>query len=146
MTTADHADTDRPEAALTERIIGVFFEVYNELGAGFLEVVYRRAMALALHDAGLMVEAERAFDIRYRGVVIGHYRADLLVAGRVVVELKSAERLVAAHEAQLLNYLRVTGLPVGLLLNFGPKPEIRRKANTRAGQSASSPYKSAPSE
>ncbi len=137
MGTTDRADTaDWPESGVTERIIGVFFDVYNELGAGFLEVVYRRAMGIALRDVGLAVEAEQTFDIRYRGELIGHYRADLVVAGRVVVELKAAERLVAAHEAQLLNYLRVTGLPVGLLFNFGPKPEIRRKANTRTRRSA----------
>jgi GxxExxY protein len=123
---------------LTELIIGVFYEVYNELGFGFLESVYRNAMKIALEEKGLAVEAEEAIVVFFRGHNVGDFRADLIVNHCVLLELKTAERIVAAHEAQAINYLRGSSLEVALVLNFGPKPGVRRlvvetaRAKTRA--------------
>jgi GxxExxY protein len=119
--------------AITKRIIRAFFDVYNELGFGFLESVYREAMALVLEDDGLQVEKEFGLAARFRGRVIGGFKADLLVNGCVIVELKAVRVLDRSHEAQTLNYLRAGVLEVALLLNFGPLPQIRRLAysNTR---------------
>jgi GxxExxY protein len=113
-------------SAMTERIIGVFFDVYNELGSGFLESVYVEALALALIQAGLSVEREMSLAVCFRGTVVGRFRADLVIGGAVLVETKSCPELNSRHEAQLLNYLRATVLEVGLLLNFGPRPQFKR--------------------
>lgn len=113
---------------LTQRIIGVFFDVYNELGYGFLESIYREAMRIALHTAGLQAEKEFSLAAHFRGQVIGSFKADFLVNGYVIVELKAAKELGPSHEAQALNYLRAGVLEVALLLNFGPKPQIKRLA------------------
>jgi GxxExxY protein len=113
-------------SGLTSRIIGVFFDVYNELGAGFLESVYVEAIALALCQAGLRVERETLLEVSFRGRIIGRFRADLIVGGTVLVEAKACSKLHSLHEAQVLNYLRATVLEVGLLLNFGPRPQFKR--------------------
>jgi len=120
---------------LTEKIIGVFYEVYNELGHGFLESVYEEAMAVALPQAGLKVERQVPLRVTFRGVVVGDFRADLLVESAVLLELKASRDIDPAHEAQLLNYLRATEIEVGLLLNFGPKPQFKRLVfeNSRKG-------------
>jgi len=122
-------------AELTELIIGVFYEVYNELGTGFLEKVYQETMALVLRSKGLEVQCEVPLPVGFRGTKIGTYEADLVVAGLVLVELKAGRSLDSSHEAQLLNYLRSTEIEVGLLLNFGPRPQVRRFAfeNERKG-------------
>ncbi len=111
---------------ITERILKAFFAVYGELGAGFLESVYRNAMAMALRDEGLAVTAEANIEVVFRAQVIGSFRADLLVDDKVIIELKAARAMDSAFEAQLLNYLRATRCEVGLLLNFGPKPQFKR--------------------
>ena len=111
---------------LTRRIIGVFFEVYNELGSGFLESVYVGALAVALRDAGLRVEREMTLTVRFRDRIVGRFRADLVVGGAVIVQAKACPCLHAAHQVQVLNYLRATVLEVGLLLNFGPRPMVKR--------------------
>jgi GxxExxY protein len=111
---------------LTRQIIRVFFEVYGELGYGFLESVYRSAMTVALRDAGLAVEPEVELNAHFRGRSIGTFRADLLVEGAVLVELKAARAISPAHVAQLLNYLRCTVIEIGLILNFGPASKVRR--------------------
>ena len=111
---------------LTRRIIGIFFEVYNELGAGFLECVYVEALVLALEDAGLRVEREMRLSVHFRNRIVGQFRADLVVGGAVLVEAKACPGLQASHKAQILNYLRATVLEVGLLLNFGPRPTVKR--------------------
>jgi GxxExxY protein len=116
-------------------IIKGFYTVYHALGYGFLERVYRGAMAIELRKLGLDVIQEARINVYYDGEVVGEYFADLLVAGAVIVELKAVKRVFPEHEAQSLNYLKATPYEVGLLLNFGPKPEIKRKAfdNARKG-------------
>jgi GxxExxY protein len=113
---------------LTEKIIGVFYAVYNEVGYGFLESVYEGAMEIALSEAGLTVQRQVPIDVWFRGHQVGTFFADLLVEGLVILELKSARAIDPVFEAQLLNYLRATAIEVGLLLNFGPKPEVKRLA------------------
>lgn len=112
---------------LTQKIIRVFYQVYNELGYGFLERVYQNAMYLALKQEHLEVTPQRKVKVWFRGFEIGEYFPDLIVNDCIIIELKAAECLIEEHEAQLLNYLRGTEIEVGLLLNFGKKPEIRRK-------------------
>lgn len=113
--------------SLTERIIGAAFAVANVLGHGFLEIVYRNALFEELSLAGIAVRKEQAFPVHYRDRQVGLYVADLVVDGRVIVELKAIDGLAQAHAAQVLNHLKASDLPVGLLLNFGrPKLEIRR--------------------
>jgi GxxExxY protein len=113
---------------LTRKIIGVFFDVYNELGHGFLESVYQEAMDIALKAAGLQVEKELVMQAKFRGRVIGGFKPDLVVSGSVIVELKAVKALDSSHQAQTLNYLRAGVLEVALLLNFGPRPQVRRLA------------------
>lgn len=120
---------------ITNKIINTFYTVYNTLGYGFQEKVYRNAMILELREQGLGVTPEMPITVYYKGEIIGEYFADLLVEQAVIVELKAARQLGQEHEAQLLNYLKATPYEIGLLLNFGPKPEIKRKAfdNSRKG-------------
>jgi GxxExxY protein len=113
---------------LTQKIIGVYYDVYNELGTGFLESVYQKSLALALESAGLSVCSRIDIPVWFRGHQVGQFEADLLVEKCVLLELKAARILGSAHQPQLLNYLRATNIEVGLLLNFGPKPEFKRVA------------------
>ncbi len=115
---------------LTEKIIGVFYHVYNELGYGFLEKVYQNAMYLELKSRGFEVEAQKKIVVHYKGIEVGEYYADLVVDGLVILELKAVEVLAIEHENQLVNYLRGTDKEVGLLLNFGIKPQVSRKIFT----------------
>jgi GxxExxY protein len=112
---------------LTQKIIGVFYSVYNELGHGFLESVYEQAMILSLQEAGLKVDTQVAVPVWFHGKRIGDFRADIVVSQMVLLELKAIARLESSQEAQLLNYLRATDFEIGLLLNFGPKAEIKRR-------------------
>lgn len=114
--------------ALTKKIIGLFYDVYNELGNGFLEKVYENALAYELREAGYHVEQQYPIVVRYRGEVVGEYYADLVVDQKVILELKAVSKPIAQHEAQLLNYLKATPYEVGLLLNFGGKPTFKRRA------------------
>ena len=108
-------------------IIGCAFEVQNELGAGFLESVYENAMVVALRDAGIPVKAQAPIKVTFRNTAVGDFYADLLVPNKVIIELKAVERLTPQHKAQVINYLNATGIPVGLLINFGsPKVEFQR--------------------
>ncbi len=112
---------------ITKAILGCCFDVINTLGSGFVESVYRNALVIALSDSGLAVSAERGFEVIFRGRKIGIFVPDLIVEKQVVVELKSCEHLTGEHQAQLINYLAVTNLSVGLLANFGKrKLEYRR--------------------
>lgn len=115
-------------AVLTQKIIRMFYDVYNELGTGFLESVYQKSLALALESTGLTVCSRVDIPVWFRGHQVGHFEGDLLVERCVLLELKAASALDSSHQAQLLNYLRATGIEVGLLLNFGPKPEFKRLA------------------
>lgn len=112
---------------LTDRIICSFYNVYNTFGYGFLEKVYENALLLELRRAGVEAKAQWPIQVFYHGEVVGEYYADVLVAGKVIVEIKAGRSLVREHEAQLLNYLKATHIEVGLLLNFGPKAEFQRK-------------------
>ncbi len=112
---------------LTDQIIKIYFSVYNELGYGFLEKVYQNAMFLELKNRRFYVEAQKQIKVFYKSHNVGEYYADLIVNDSVILELKAAECLVKDFEYQLINYLRATEIEVGLLLNFGPKPEFRRK-------------------
>ncbi|MDI1243635.1 MAG: GxxExxY protein [bacterium] len=114
-------------AETTGKIIKAFFTVYNDLGYGFLEKVYENALVLELGALGLSVEQQMPISVYYRGVLVGDYFADLVIADCVIVELKSAEGISRAHEAQLVNYLKATSYEVGLLLNFGKTAEYKRK-------------------
>jgi GxxExxY protein len=114
------------ERELTHEIIGAFFTVYNELGYGFLESVYANALAIELETRALTIARETPLEILYLGQKVGFFRADLLVNNTVLVELKSSEKLCVADRRQTLNYLKATGLRVGLLFHFGPKPSFER--------------------
>lgn len=113
---------------LTEQIIGVFYEVYNELGQGFLEKIYEEAMARVLKARGFQVQQQASIPAWFRGETIGVYDADLVINSVVLVELKACKAIDPSHEAQLLHYLRSTEIEIGLLLNFGPRPQVRRLA------------------
>lgn len=114
------------EDELTDGILKVFYQVYNELGHGFLETVYARAMGVALEQAGFSVASEVMIPVSFRGILVGSYRADLIVNGKVLLEFKTADQISKAHEAQLMHYLRATPLEVGLVLSFGDTPKLRR--------------------
>ena len=111
---------------ITQKIIRVFYEVYNELGHGFLESVYEKSLQIALIATGLKALRQIEIPVSFRGQSVGEFSADLLIEDCVLVELKAVRALDSAHEAQLLNYLRATDIEVGLLLNFGLKPEFKR--------------------
>jgi GxxExxY protein len=115
---------------LTDKIIKAFYKVYNELGYGFLEKVYENAMLIELKKCGLQVKKQVPIIVLYDNQVVGDYFADILVEECVILELKATENLVEAHEIQLVNYLKATEMEIGLLLNFGKKPQFKRKINT----------------
>lgn len=113
---------------LTEKIIGVFYEVYNELGHGFLESVYHEAMLIALAESGLKAAHRIPTPVWFRRRMVGDFKADILVERAVLLELKATRALEPVHEAQLLNYLRATDIEVGLVMNFGVKAQFKRLA------------------
>jgi len=112
---------------LTEKIIRAYYNVYNELGYGFLEKVYENAFMIELKSLGLNCEKQKPISVSFKGYKVGEYFADIIVENKVIIELKAAEVLVEEHEAQLLNYLRATEIEVGLLFNFGKKPQFKRQ-------------------
>lgn len=123
-------DTDFKDSKyqeLTEKIIGIFYKVYNNLGYGFLEKVYENAMMLDFKKENIPAVSQYAIKVLYEDEIVGEYFSDILVDDKVIVEIKAARNLALENEAQLLNYLKATDKEVGLLLNFGPKPEIKRK-------------------
>ena len=112
---------------LTGQILGCAFDVQNELGSGFLESVYEKAMVIALSDLGIKTQQQAPIDVNFRGRSVGDFYADLLVDEKVIVELKAVSGLTPQHQSQVINYLKATGIQVGLLINFGqPKLEYRR--------------------
>ena len=118
--------TDLKHGLITDKILKVFYDVYNELGHGFLESVYHRSFVIALESVGLSVCSRVAIPVWFRGNEVGHFQADILVEQCVLLELKAVRTLDSSHRAQLMNYLRATEIEVGLLLNFGEKPEFKR--------------------
>ncbi|MGL4512348.1 MAG: GxxExxY protein [Lacipirellulaceae bacterium] len=113
---------------LTGKVIGAAYAVFNELGAGFLESVYEKSLAVELVRLGVAGQRQVPLQVRYRGEVVGEFVADLVVEGLIIVELKAVEKLAKAHEVQLVNYLKATGIDLGLLVNFGAEGvEVRRK-------------------
>jgi GxxExxY protein len=120
-----------PQPATTRAILGAFYAVRSELGTGFLEVVYANAVAVVLGTAGRRVEREVPYEMVFRGQPVGRYRADMIVDSLVIVEVKAAKIIDQTHSAQLHNYLRVSGLQVGLLLNFGRTPDFKRVVCTQ---------------
>lgn len=122
----------------TKEITNAFYDVYNTLGYGFLERVYQNALYKELIRRGLSCSAQHQIDVFYQGEKVGLYFADILVNDQIILELKAAETLNQRHELQLVNYLKATGIEVGLLLNFGVKPEIRRKFFTNERKQISS--------
>lgn len=115
---------------ITEKIIGEAYTVYNRLGSGFLEKVYENALSKRLRAIGFDVKQQHPVNVYFEGESMGQYFADILVNDKVIVELKACEALNKIFEVQLVNYLKGTGIEVGLLINFGPKLEIKRKVNS----------------
>lgn len=130
MTRIKQITTDYLFKEETDGIISAFYDVYNALGAGFLERVYQNALYIELLKRGYECEAQKKINVYYRGVCVGEYFADILVNNRVILELKATDDICLEHELQLINYLKATDIQVGLLLNFGPHPQIRRKLYT----------------
>jgi GxxExxY protein len=130
--TAKHTDKELldglPYKEITDRIIAAFFEVYRELGYGFSEHVYRRAIALVLRQAGIDTVEEQAITVVFRGSIIGTFYADVIVAGVILVEIKASNAIENYAQAQTLNYLKAAGGGIALLLNFGKEPTFKRFA------------------
>lgn len=126
MVTQENAPASVPKE-LVDIIITQFYRVYNDLGYGFLEKVYKNAMYFALTDSGLKCEVEKNITVYHDGRVVGDYFADLLVEGCIILELKTCENIDPAHEAQLINYLKAKEIEVGYLLNFGRKATFKKK-------------------
>lgn len=116
---------------ITQAILGAFYSVYSEVGFGFLESVYEKCLAIVLDHAGLKVERQVPYQITFRGRSAGTYRADLVVESKVIVEVKAGHSIIPQHLLQVRNYLKASELHVGLVLNFGEKPEFRRVVWTR---------------
>jgi len=115
---------------ITEQILKAYFKVYNKLGYGFLEKVYENAMMIELKRLDLLCEKQKSLNVSYDGLIIGEYYADIIVNECVIIELKAAENLCAEHECQLVNYLKALEIEVGILLNFGKRPEFKRRVLT----------------
>ncbi len=128
---ADYQDFKFVE--LTEKIIEIYYRVYNKLGYGFLEKIYENAMMIEFKKENISAVSQSAIKVLYEGEIVGEYFADILISDKIILEIKAAKNIAEEHEAQLLNYLKATNIEVGLLLNYGPKPNFKRKAfdNTR---------------
>lgn len=127
MTQNTQTDADFLCKEETDRIIGAFYKVYRVLGYGFLERVYQNALFLELLSLGFDCKAQYPINVYYEGHLVGEYIADILVNGNIILELKAVKELSPDHEAQLLNYLKATQMELGLLLNFGTRPQVKRK-------------------
>ena len=112
---------------LTDRILKTFYKVYNKLGYGFLEKVYENALMIEFRNEKIPAIPQSPIKVFYDGEIVGEYFADIQVDNKIIIEIKAAKRLAEENEAQMLNYLKATEIEVGLLLNFGPKPEFKRK-------------------
>jgi GxxExxY protein len=119
-----------PHQELTKSIIGIYYDVYNEMGHGFLEKVYQNAMIVELQSRGFEIESQKRINVYYKQTIVGEYIPDIIVNNSVIVELKCVEYINESHQAQLINYLKSTECEVGLLLNFGNDPQFLRKIYT----------------
>jgi len=115
---------------ITDSILKAYYDVYNQLGYGFLEKIYQNAMYFELKSLGYKVEAQKPIKVYFKNQLIGEYYADLLIEDKVIVELKACELLMNVHVAQIMNYLKATEIEVGLLLNFGEDAEFKRMIYT----------------
>ena len=120
MTNLKHHD-------ITEKIIGAAYEVHNTLGSGFLEKVYQNSLAIELKSLDFLVDMEKPIKVHYNGEVVGDYIADIIVDDKVILEIKAIKELSSIHEVQLVNYLKATGIEVGLLINFGTSVQVKRR-------------------
>ena len=112
---------------LSRKIIKAYYEVYNELGTGFLEAVYENAMLVVMkNELKLDVAAQHPVEVNFRDSIVGNFQSDLLVEDKIIVELKAVSKLLPEHKAQLINYLKATNIEIGLLMNFGNRPEFKR--------------------
>ena len=112
---------------LTDKIIKCFYHVYDELGGGFLESVYEKSLIIELEEMGIAAENQKNINVYYKNELVGEFRADIIVEGKILIEIKAVNTLLPIHEAQLLNYLKATGIKIGLLVNFGGRLEFRRR-------------------
>ncbi|HHE37248.1 MAG TPA: GxxExxY protein [Candidatus Cloacimonetes bacterium] len=112
---------------ITEKIIKCFYKVYDELGSGFLESIYVKALIIELKEIGFQVEYEKELKVKYKEKIIGIFRADIIVEDKIIIEVKAVTNLIPQHEAQLINYLKATGIRVGLVVNFGNELDFKRR-------------------
>ena len=112
---------------ITKKIIGAAYKVHNTLGSGFLEKVYQNSLAIELRPLGFLFDIEKPIKVYYRGEIVGDYIADIIVDDKVIIEIKAVKELSSIHEVQLVNYLKATGIEVGLLINFGKSVQIKRR-------------------
>ncbi len=132
MDRQDKQDTGLKHEEITKSVIGCAFEVINELGAGFLESVYEKALLMALRQRGLSAISQHQIKVMFRGECVGDFYADIFVEEKIIVELKAVKAIAPEHQAQVINYLNATGIEVGLLINFGnPKLEYKRFTRSR---------------
>ena len=122
-----HTDDNYVHSELTDRIIGCAYDVYNQLGFGFLEKVYENALVIKMKEKGLMINQQSPVNVYFEGKLVGEYYADIVAEDKVIVELKAVSTLSKTHEVQLVNYLKATGIKVGLLINFGDELKVVRK-------------------
>ena len=135
MDEQDGQDSGERHRDITKDIIGCAFDVINELGSGFVESVYEHALVIALREKGWSVTTQHPISVSFRGQRVGEFFADILVEGKVIIELKAVRAIVPEHQAQVVNYLNATGIEVGLLINFGqPKLEYKRFTRTKRPQ------------
>lgn len=125
-------NTEFKHIDLSEKIIRAYYNVFNKLGYGFLEKIYENALLIELQKMGIAAFSQYDIKVYYDDIEVGSYKADIVVENKIILELKASESLKEEHEAQLLNYLRATKYEVGILLNFGKKPEIKRKLFTNS--------------
>ncbi|MBI4837967.1 MAG: GxxExxY protein [Nitrospirae bacterium] len=112
---------------VTEKIIRCFYNVYDELGSGFLESVYEKALMIELEGIGLRADNQKSLNVLYKNHLVGEFKADIIVEDKIIIEIKAVNNLISQYEAQLINYLKATGIKVGLLVNFGVKLEFKRR-------------------
>jgi len=116
---------------ITEKIIKCAYDVYNNLGSGFLEKVYENALVVKLNKIGIKAEQQYPISVYFENEIVGDFVADVLVEDKIIIELKAVQELNEIHEAQIINYLKATGIEIGLLINFGPKIQIKRRIFTK---------------